>query len=437
MVNEKMERKACVVVMIIVFYSTALLPLSQAAYHEEYLLPPPLMVDMVLEESIFRRMSVRNFTNETVTDEELSTVLWAACGYQTGGGRTIAGINHTYAGIIYVLKEDAAYTYNPMNHSLVFFKDGDWRDIVGWQYKAPVQLGLCYDTNKVSANFGGAELGQIGQNIQFMANALGLGTVVCGQTPPAIKPLGIPSNEEGIIVMPLGHMISPYTFKNRPFWFSTYPRIRTSSRSLSEAIDQRTEAVSFTGALTRNELGQMLWCTYGFSPYIDRSQQENNAIKRHRSVPSAHGYYPLRMYAMTEKGIYYYQPNLLVKLGKFPVDFLGMPVLTFLSKKVNGDHRSELAAASAQPSVASAPLIILITLDVNKTRPAGYDDLSAEIHRRFWYYEAGASTHNILLEATAWDLSAAIVLPTDTPAIQSLLSVNENIVPLFIVPVGQ
>lgn len=382
-------------------------------------------------------MSVRDFTNQTVTDEELSTVLWAACGYQIDGGRTIAGINNTYSGIIYVLKEDAAYTYNPMNHSLVFFKEGDWRDIVGWQYKAPIQLGLCYDKNKASANFGGAELGQIGQNIQFMANALGLGTVVCGQTPPAIKPLGIPSNEEGIIVMPLGHMVSPYNFKNRPFWFSTYPRIRISTLSLSEALDQRAEESSFNGTLTRQEVGQFIWASYGFSPNIDRSGQEKNAIKRHRTVPSAHGYYPLRMYAVTEKGIYYYQPNLLTQLGKFPIDYLGMPVLTFLSRKVAGDHRQEIALASAEPAIASAPLLLLMVLDLNKTRPDGHDDFSAEIYHRFWYYEAGASTHNILLEATTWGLSANIVVPTDTSALQSILSVNEYFIPLFIVPVGR
>ena len=34
-------------------------------------LPPPIEVDMILEESIFRRMSVREFTNEPVSDEDL------------------------------------------------------------------------------------------------------------------------------------------------------------------------------------------------------------------------------------------------------------------------------------------------------------------------------------------------------------------------------
>lgn len=431
------KNKAVVLGMFALFFSTIFVPLSQADVRDEYMLPSPLMVDMKLEESMFRRMSVREFTTESITDEELSTVLWAACGYQSKGGRTIAGINGTYSGIIYVLKQDAAYVYNPVNHSLVLYRDGDWRDVVGWQYEAPIQLGLCYDTNKADSLFGGAELGQIGQNIQFMANALDLGTVVCGQTPPAIEPLGIPENEEGMIVMPLGHLIYEYDFKNRPFWVSSLPKIQASSMTLSEALDNRSEGTLFTGSLTKVELSQLVWCTYGFSPYVDRSGQEKNVVKRHRIVPSAHGYYPLRMYAMTEQGIFYYQPNLFMRFQKTPIDFIGLPILTFLMKKISGDHRLQVAEAAAQPTIASAPLILLLVLDLEMTRPAGKDDLSNESARRFWYYEAGASAHNVLLEAASWNLSAAVFPPIDATAIQSLLKLDENFLPLFIVPVGR
>ena len=430
-------RKVLVIGVFFILCSTLIIPLSQAAIQEEYLLPPPLSVDMTVEESMFRRMSVRDFTNETVTDEELSTILWAACGYQSDGGRTIAGINNTYAGIIYVLKEDAAYIYNPVDHSLVFFKEGDWRDTVGWQYKAPIQIGLCYDATKTDARFGAAELGQICQNIQLIANALGLGTVVCGQIPPAIEPLGIPDTQEGVIVMPVGHPLSLYHFRNRPLWFSTFPRLEPSDMTLSIALDRLTETTTYNGTLSKNEISQFLWSTYGFSPYLDRSAQESNLIIRHRSVPSAHGYYPLRMYAITEKGIFYYQPNLLVKFNRYQVDFIGLPILTYLLKKVSGDHRLEVAEASSLPSIASAPLIIVSVLDLDMTRPPGKDDLSGEEARRFWFFEAGASAHNVLLEATAWNLSTAIVLPTDTIGLQSVMQLDEELIPLFLLPVGR
>jgi len=437
MKKENREKKMLIILIITLCYGSFLMPISQAYSQTEYPLPFPLTSDMTLEESMFRRMSIRESSDETVTDETLSTILWAANGYQTDGGHTITGINGIYSGIIYVLKEDAAYKYNPVNHSLVFFKEGDWRDTVGWQYKAPIQLCLCYDKNKADAKLGGAELGQIGQNIQFMANALDLGTVVCGQIPPAIDPLKIPENEEGLIVMPLGHLSNPYNFKNKPLWISMLPRIQTSSMSLSTALDEYEEGTSYNGSLTREEKSQLLWSSYGLSPYIDRSEQEKNAVVRHRTVPSAHGYYPLKIYAVTQKGIFYYQPNLLMKFNTYSVDFLGLPIITFLLKKTSGDHRLEVAEASSQPSIASAPLIIISVLDLEMTRPVGRDDLSAEIYHRFWYFEAGASAHNILLESTSWNLSAAIILPINTLAIQSLLQLDENNLPLFVIPVGR
>lgn len=49
-------------------------------------LPEPLPVDMLLERSISRRMSFHNgYPATPVTDEELSTVLWAAYGITTTG----------------------------------------------------------------------------------------------------------------------------------------------------------------------------------------------------------------------------------------------------------------------------------------------------------------------------------------------------------------
>ena len=87
--------KKCMVLAIIVIFCSLVVTSAIGTYDslileregnenfvlEGYSLPPPMTVDMNLEESIFRRMSVREFTEEPVTDEELSTVLWAACGF--------------------------------------------------------------------------------------------------------------------------------------------------------------------------------------------------------------------------------------------------------------------------------------------------------------------------------------------------------------------
>ena len=112
---------------------------------DDLLLPPPLRIDIPLEETIMQRMSMRSFTDDSVTDEELSTVLWSAYGKRDDGELTVPKFNGNHASVIYVLKEDAVYTYDPDSHSLVFYIEGDYRSIVGTQYESPIQLGLCWN----------------------------------------------------------------------------------------------------------------------------------------------------------------------------------------------------------------------------------------------------------------------------------------------------
>ncbi|EMR75283.1 hypothetical protein MBGDF03_01163 [Thermoplasmatales archaeon SCGC AB-540-F20] len=64
------------------------------------------------------------------------------------GNRTVPGIDGIHAAVIYVLKKDAVYRYDPLNHSLIFYKDGDYRYI--GQYDAPTNLGLSGIKTKVT-----------------------------------------------------------------------------------------------------------------------------------------------------------------------------------------------------------------------------------------------------------------------------------------------
>ncbi|MBE3140050.1 MAG: nitroreductase family protein [Thermoplasmata archaeon] len=376
-------------------------------------------------------MSIRKFNNETITDEQLATILWNAAGYRQDGNRTIADINGTYASVIYVLKEDAAYTYNPVNHSLQFYKPGDWRDTVGYQYPgAPLVLGLCYNTTLTNPNNAAAEIGEICQNIAFTVDALNLGTVVIGGFPPAIDKMGIPEDQTGLIIMLLGHLLHPYNFKYRLLWFSLLPKVIETQMNLTTALQQRTQTTNFQGTITRQELSQLIWSSYGFSYYLDKSNQDLNQVKRHRTVPSAQAYYPLEIYAVTASGVYKYQPNLLTMFGNYSADFIGLPVVTYLQKIRNGDNRASLAAASSLPSISSVPLSIITVLNWNKTKNTG------EQYLQFWYFEAGAAAQNIMLEAAALGFKSNIVLPTDNTTLSSLLKLTDGYTPLLIVPVG-
>ena len=394
---------------------------------KEYMLPPPQFIDMPVEESIMRRMSMRNFTEDPVTDEELSTVLWAAYGKREDGKLTVAEINGSHSVIIYVLLEDV-YKYNPENHSLVFYKEGDYRNIQGMQYNAPVQLGLCWNTDIADINLGSAECGAVGQNIYFAANSINLGTVITAQTPtPAIQPVGLPPNEEGMGIMPLGHNVIDYNFVYRPMYLSLLPRVKFSEVAFTTALEERNEVTSWeSDSISRKDLSSLIWSSYGYSYYIDKSG--TNVVKRHHTLPSAHGYYPFRIYIVTKLGISRYM------YGIFKLDFIGLPIVSFLSRVAWGDKRAEIAEAS-ESFVSDAPLCIIPVLDIEKT--IDWDDLSGEDVRWIWYYEAGAAAHNVLLQATSKSLSGNIVAIKDKEAVCELLKLdNEKFDPMLLIPVG-
>ncbi len=432
-------KKAAVLFLIILILNGTILPVLGVNYFsekikdndpivigQEFILPPPQFIDIPLEESIMRRMSMRNFTEDPVTDEELSTVLWSAYGKRDDGTYTVAKINGTHSVVIYVLLEDV-YKYNPENHSLVFYKEGDYRDIVGWQYHAPVQLGLCWNTDIANANYASAECGAVGQNIYFASNSIGLGTVITAELEPAIEPVGLPDNEKGMGVMPLGHPVIDYNFIYRPIYISLLPRIKFSDMAFTTALEERMETSFWENdSISRDDLSHLIWASYGYSYYIDKSK--SNVVKRHHTLPSAHGYYPFRIYTITKFGISRYI------YGLFNIDFIGLPIVSFLLKAAFGDKRSEIAEAT-ESFVGDAPVCIIPVLCIDKT--VDWDDLSNESVRWIWYYEAGAAAHNVLLQATSRGLSGNILTIKDKDAVCAILKLDkEKFDPMFIIPIG-
>jgi nitroreductase len=431
--NKVIKKFNIFMITLLVFsglFSTVIIGFSSS----NYILPPPLKTDIILEESIMRRMSIREFTDEPITDEELATILWAAHGLREDGKRTIPSINNVYATVIYVLKEDAAYTYDPINHTLNHYKDGDWRDIVGHQYEAPIQLGLCWNKDLSDINLGAAEIAQMCVNIYFMSNALNLGTVACGEYPPAITPLGIPDNPDGILIMPIGHPFYPYNFQYKPMWFSPLPKVQFSDMNLSEALEKRDTTSLYTGELSEQQESQLLWAGYGYSFYFDRSENTIGRLDRHRTIPSAHGYYPNDIYFIKESGIYRYYPNFYNPVYGILRGIWFLPVIPFTIQINKGDYRVEIAQAANNPNIANSPFIVIPVLDDSKANR--WDDLSGEEWRWLWLFDASSSANNILLEATALDLYGNIVLPVDTNSIKSLLKLKEDQYPLLILPIS-
>jgi hypothetical protein len=115
-----------------------------------------------------------------------------------------------------------------------------------------------------------------------------------------------------------------------------------------------------------------------------------------------------------------------------PVDFFGLPIITFLNRIRSGDFRSDISEIISQPNLSNAPLMIIPVLNLENAK-----ELSMESAIRFWFYEAGATAHNIMLESTAWDLSARIIYPIDADSFNNILELDENYIPSILIAVGK
>ncbi len=153
-------------------------------------------------ELVRTRRSVRKFTEEEVTSEQLNTVLEAARWTQSWA-------NTQCWEIITVTRQDLKESLqqtlvkgNPASKALI---------------QAPVVLALCgrlktagYYKGEVTTKFGDwflFDLGLVSQSICLAAHSLGLGSVVVGlfDHDQAARTLEVPEGNELVTLIPMGH----------------------------------------------------------------------------------------------------------------------------------------------------------------------------------------------------------------------------------------
>ncbi len=168
-------------------------------------LPSPSQKGIIsLEEAITRRRSVRDFIPESISQSQLSQILWSAQGITATSGkyRTVPSAGATYPLEIFVVCGtncvegigDGIYHYNIDSHSLTLHYRGDVRPDLAtaalnqeFIYEAPVDIVICAEYERTLRRYGSRgeryvpmEVGHAGQNIYLQATALGLGTVAIG-----------------------------------------------------------------------------------------------------------------------------------------------------------------------------------------------------------------------------------------------------------------
>ena len=164
---------------------------------EKISLPPvPERGDVSLEQALWGRRSVREFTDEELDLEMISRLLWSAQGI-TGkkhGLRAAPSAGATYPLELLVATSKHLARYLPREHSLVVMAEGDLRaQLAIASYgqacveKAPALFIFAADVSRTSGRYGERadryvhiEVGCASENLMLQAAALGLGSVAIG-----------------------------------------------------------------------------------------------------------------------------------------------------------------------------------------------------------------------------------------------------------------
>lgn len=180
-----------------------------------------------LEEALSQRRSIRTYSGENLTIEEVSQLLWAAQGITSPwGGRTAPSAGALYPLELYVVVGDVGgidkgvYRYKPEEHELEKVKDGDIRAeladaALGQECIRDAAIDIVftavYERTTVKYKDRGfryvhMEAGHAAQNVYLQAVALDLGTVVIGAfVDSEVKNVAnIQEQEDPIYIMPVG-----------------------------------------------------------------------------------------------------------------------------------------------------------------------------------------------------------------------------------------
>ena len=163
--------------------------------HDIRLPEPRRELEFPLMKALEKRRTIRKWKDAPVSEQELSNLLWAACGItkQTYGRvkskRTAPSACNSQEISVYVLLETGVFLYNEENHELIEVVEGDIREHIGTQKmmkSAPVGLVFVADLSRMTSPFlknsearrfcAWVDTGYISQNVYLYCAAAHLAT---------------------------------------------------------------------------------------------------------------------------------------------------------------------------------------------------------------------------------------------------------------------
>ncbi len=184
---------------------------------------PKLQGEVSLEETIEKRRSIRKFSPDALTAEEIGQIMWSAQGItERGRGfRAAPSAGATYPLELYLVTEEGVYNYIPGEHILQPVKPGDARPslaraALGQSFvaEAPASIVVTAVYARTAGRYGAdrgrryvhMETGHAAQNIHLQAAALGLGSVPVGAfgDDEVSAALSLPEDHEPLYIIPVG-----------------------------------------------------------------------------------------------------------------------------------------------------------------------------------------------------------------------------------------
>jgi SagB-type dehydrogenase family enzyme len=143
-----------------------------------------------LMEALRQRHSAREFRPDALTPQQLSDLLWAACGLNRDalGGRTAPSAMNAQEVDLYVALPQGLYRYEPKAHALQLVVAQDVRRVTGYQDfvdTAPLDLIFVAEHSRMKMvpaamreSYASVAAGAMAQNIYLYCASVGLATVV-------------------------------------------------------------------------------------------------------------------------------------------------------------------------------------------------------------------------------------------------------------------
>jgi len=176
-----------------------------------------------VEATIAARRSVRSFTDQALTMNEIGQLAWAAQGITepTRGLRAAPSAGATYPLELYVATPEGLLHYQPEGHTMKHIRDGDLRAqlaaaALGQSFvaSAPADFVIAAVYERTAQRYGARaeryvhiEVGHAAENLHLQAVALGLGSVPVGafDDDEVAQVLGLPQNQQALYIIPVGH----------------------------------------------------------------------------------------------------------------------------------------------------------------------------------------------------------------------------------------